>query len=220
MADLTLVVGNQNYSSWSMRPYLALKHVGVPFDLVVVPLRQANTAASIGKHSPAGRVPILHHGGVTVWDSLAICEYLADVFPEAKLWPADRAARARARSVSAEMHSGFAALRSALPMNVRTVKAPRPLDADITKDIERVKAIWRDCRKEFGAGGPFLFGSFGNADAMFGPVVSRFRTYGVALDGAEKAYADAVWQSPEMADWIVASKAEPWGIEEYDRMQS
>jgi len=220
MADLTLVVGNQNYSSWSMRPYLALKHVGVPFDLVVVPLRQANTAASIGKHSPAGRVPILHHGGVTVWDSLAICEYLADVFPEAKLWPADRAARARARSVSAEMHSGFAALRSALPMNVRTVKAPRPLDADITKDIERVKAIWRDCRKEFGAGGPFLFGSFGNADAMFGPVVTRFRTYGVALDGAEKAYADAVWQSPEMAEWIVASKAEPWGIEEYDRMQS
>jgi glutathione S-transferase len=220
MADLTLVVGNQNYSSWSLRPYLALKHVGVPFDVVVVPLRQTDTASSIGKHSPAGRVPILRHGDVTVWDSLAICEYLADVFPEAKLWPADRVARARARSISAEMHSGFVALRSALPMNVRAVKAPRPLDADITKDIERVKAIWRDCRKEFGAGGPFLFGSFGNADAMFGPVVSRFRTYGVALEGAEKAYAEAVWQSPEMADWIVASKAEPWGIEEYDRMQS
>jgi|SRR5215468_1267495 len=220
MADITLVVGNQNYSSWSMRPYLALKHVGVPFDLVVVQLRQTDTAASIGKHSPAGRVPILHHRDVTVWDSLAICEYLADVFPEAKLWPADRAARARARAVSAEMHSGFVALRSALPMNVRAVKAPRPLDADITKDIERVKSIWRDCRKEFGAGGPFLFGAFSNADAMFGPVVTRFRTYGVALEGAEKAYADAVWRSPEMQEWAAASKAEPWGIDEYDRMQS
>src|ERR1041385_2729285 len=116
MAALRRVGGNQNYSSWSMRPYLALKHVGVPFDLVVVPLRQANTAASIGQHSPAGRVPILHHGGVTVWDSLAICEYLADVFPEAKLWPADRAARARALSVPAEVHSGFRALRSARPV--------------------------------------------------------------------------------------------------------
>lgn len=203
-----------------MRPYLALKHVGVPFELVVVQLRQPQTAAAIGEHSPAGRVPILRHRDLTVWDSLAICEYLADVFPEAKLWPADRAARARARSVSAEMHSGFAALRSALPMNVRAVKAPRPLDADITKDIERIKEIWRDCRKEFGAGGPYLFGGFGNADAMFGPVVARFRTYGVGLGGAEKAYADAVWQSPYMQEWAAAAKKEPWGIEEYDRMQS
>jgi len=220
MADITLVVGNQNYSSWSMRPFLALKHVGVPFDLVVVQLRQPGTAAAIRKHSPAGRVPILRHRDVTVWDSLAICEYLAEAFPEAKLWPADGAARARARAVSAEMHSGFAALRTALPMNVRAVKAPRPLDADVTKDIERIKEIWRNCRREFGAGGPFLFGSFGNADAMFGPVVTRFRTYGVALDGTEKAYAEAVWQSPEMQEWAVASKAEPWGMEEYDRMQS
>jgi glutathione S-transferase len=217
MADFTLVVGNQNYSSWSMRPYLALKHVGVPFDLVVVRLRQSSTADSIGRHSPAGRVPVLRHGDLTVWDSLAICEYLADVFPEAKLWPTDRAARARARSISAEMHSGFAALRNALPMNVRASRPGHAIDDDVAKDIERIKGIWRECRSRFGAGGPFLFGTFTNADAMFGPVVTRFRTYGVALDGAEAAYAEAVWSSPQMKEWAEAAAKEPWGIDEYDR---
>ena len=219
MADLTLVVGNQNYSSWSMRPFLALRHTGAPFELVVVPLRQSSTTASIASHSPAGRVPILHHGPLTVWDSLAICEYLAELFPDAKLWPADRAARAHARSISAEMHSGFATLRNEMPMNVRATKAPRPLGPDLAKDIERVKQIWRDCRKQFGAGGPFLFGSFTNADAMFGAVVSRFRTYSVPLEGAEKAYADAVWASPQMQAWAEEARKEAWGIDEYDKMQ-
>lgn len=217
MADLTLIVGNQNYSSWSLRPYLALRHTGAPFDLQVVPLRSADTAASIAKHSPAGRVPILHHGEVTVWDSLAICEYVAELFPEAKLWPGDRAARALARSVSAEMHSGFVALRTYMPMNIRASRPGHAFDADVLKEVERVKAIWRDCRSRHGAGGPFLFGAFTNADAMFGPVVTRFRTYGIPLAGVEAAYVDAVWNSPELADWIVAAKKEPWGIPEYDQ---
>jgi glutathione S-transferase len=219
MADLSLIVGNQNYSSWSLRPYLALKHVGAPFDLIVVPLRMPDTTAQIASHTPAGRVPVLRHGELTVWDSLAICEYLADVFPEARLWPADRATRAVARAVSAEMHSGFAALRNTLPMNIRASKAGRPpVDAEVAKDIARVKEIWRDCRRRFGAGGRFLFGAFSNADAMFGPVVTRFRTYGVALDGDEASYADAVWSLPAMQEWAEAARRESWAIQAYDEM--
>jgi glutathione S-transferase len=218
MANLKLIVGNQNYSSWSLRPYLPLKQVGAPFDLVVIPLRQADTAASIARHSPAGRVPILEHGDVSVWDSLAICEYLAETFPDARLWPADRAARAAARAVSAEMHSGFAALRSAMPMNIRAAKPGRALADDVRADVERITTIWRDCRKRFGAGGPFLFGAFSNADAMFAPVVTRFRTYGVTLGTEEAAYADAVWNLPAMQEWAAAARKEAFAIGVYDAM--
>jgi glutathione S-transferase len=218
MADITLFLGNKNYSSWSMRPYLALKHVGVPFDDVVVPLRHPDTADKIARFTPAGRVPVLRHGDTTIWDSLAICEYLAETFPSAHLWPADRAARATARSVSSEMHSGFTALRGALPMNVRASKPQTHFATDVTADIDRVKGLWRDCRKRYGAGGPFLFGAFTNADAMYGAVVSRFRTYGVPLGDVEAAYVEAVWNLPQMQEWVAAAKSEPWAIKVYDDM--
>jgi glutathione S-transferase len=216
MADLTLIVGNKNYSSWSLRPFVALKQVGAHFDEVVIPLRHPDTAARILHYSPAGRVPILRHGDITVWESLAICEYLAETFPAAELWPSDRAARAAARAVSAEMHAGFAALREACPMNIRAEKPPRTFKPAVARDIERIQEIWRDCRARFGDGGPFLFGKPGNADAMYAPVVTRFRTYGVKLDDVSAAYADAMWSLPSMQEWIEASRREPWSLEDSD----
>ena len=215
MADFTLVVGNQNYSSWSLRPYLALEHVGVPFDLVVVPLRHNDTRERILRYSPAGRVPVLRHGDLTVWDSLAICEYLAELFPAAGLWPADSAARAVARSISAEMHSGFTALRSTMPMNIRAERR-KDIPEDVAADIARIRELWRDTRARFGEGGKFLFGAFTIADAMYAPVVTRFRTYGVTLEGEEVAYAQAVWDLPAMRKWADAARKEEWVISAYE----
>ncbi len=215
-SDLTLIVGNRNYSSWSLRPYLALAHAGATFDLVVVALYQSDTRARILAHSPSGRVPALRHGELTVWDSLAICEYVAEIYPAAGLWPADSAARAVARSISAEMHSGFAALRNAMPMNIRAQRPGRPIPADVQADIDRIRAIWRWCRERFGEGGHFLFGSFTIADAMFAPVVARFRSYGVTLEGEEVAYAQAVWDLPAMRAGAEAARQEPWVIDAYE----
>jgi glutathione S-transferase len=216
MAELTIVVGNKNYSSWSMRAWLALKATGAEFDEVVIPLDEAATKAEILKHSPSGRVPALKRGSLVVWDSLAICEYLAEAFPEAKLWPADEAARAVARSVSAEMHSGFSALRSHWPMNVRSSFPNRGVTPEVHADILRIQAIWKDCRRRFGAGGPFLFGTFGNADCMYAPVVSRFRTYKAELEEESKAYVDAVWAHPIVQEWATAAENEPWINEKYE----
>lgn len=221
MADITIYLGNKNYSSWSLRAWLALKQTGVAFDEVVIPLYEAGSSAEIRRFSPSGRVPALRHDGTLVWDSLAICEYLAELFPGAGLWPVDRAARAVARSVSAEMHAGFPDLRQNLPMDLSRHQPHRSRVAAAQGDIDRVTAIWRDCRERFGrhgASGPkdgsrdFLFGGFSIADAMFAPVVSRFRTYGVALDPISAAYADAVWNWPAMREWAAAAEAEPWII--------
>jgi glutathione S-transferase len=213
MAEFTLYVGNKNYSSWSLRPWLALKRTGAEFDEVLIPLDQPTTRATILKVSPSGRVPVLLHGEFAVWDSLAICEYLAERFPEAKLWPEDGAARAVARSASAEMHSGFAALRGHLPMNIRSSFPNRGVTPEVQAEINRIVALWRDCRRRFGAGGPFLFGDFTIADAMFAPVVTRFRTYRVALDDEAQAYCDAVWAMPAMQEWAQAAANEPMVIE-------
>jgi glutathione S-transferase len=213
MADITIYLGNKNYSSWSLRPWLALKQTGAAFDEELIPLSEANTRSTILRYSPSGRVPALTSGGLTVWDSLAICEYLAESFPAAQLWPADLAARAVARAVSAEMHSGFAALRNHLPMNMRSSFPNRGVTPEVQADINRITAIWRDCRKRFGAGGPFLFGGFTNADAMYAPVVSRFRTYKVELEEEAQAYADAVWTLPALQEWLTAAKNEPMIIE-------
>lgn len=210
MSELTLVVGSKNYSSWSLRPYLALAHTGQPFREVVIALDAPDTAAHIAKHSPSGRVPVLRHGELTLWDSLAICEYLAETFPEARLWPQDKAARAVARSVTAEMHSGFAALRQNLPMNIRARKPGQGLDAPGVKaDIQRIQALWSECRQRFGQGGPFLFGAFSIADAFYAPVVTRFVTYGVELDAVGAAYRDAVLGLPAMKQWMEDAAAEP-----------
>jgi glutathione S-transferase len=213
MADITIYLGNKNYSSWSLRPWLALKQTAAAFTEELIPLSEAATRSTILRYSPSGRVPALKHNGLTVWDSLAICEYLAEAFPKVHLWPKDKAARAVARAVSAEMHSGFAALRNHLPMNMRSSFPNRGVTPDVQADINRVTAIWRDCRKRFGEGGPFLFGGFSNADAMYAPVVSRFRTYKVELEAEAQAYTDAVWALPALQEWLTAAKNEPMIIE-------
>ena len=213
MAEITIYLGNKNYSSWSLRPWLALKQTGAAFDEEVIPLSEAATRSTVLRFSPSGRVPALKHNELTVWDSLAVCEYLAEIFPAAKLWPDDKAARAVARAVSAEMHSGFAALRDHLPMNMRSSFPNRGVTPEVQADINRITAIWRDCRKRFGAAGPFLFGGFTIADAMYAPVVSRFRTYKIELEAEAQAYADAVWALPALQEWLTAAKNEPMIIE-------
>ncbi|MDB5409439.1 MAG: glutathione S-transferase [Rhodospirillales bacterium] len=215
MAEATIYLANKNYSSWSLRPWLALKRTGLAFDEEVIPLRQTTTRSDILRHSPSGKLPALRHGDALVWDSLAICEYLAETFPEARLLPQDRLARAMARSVSAEMHSGFAALRSHLPMNMRSSFPNRGVTPEVTADINRITAIWRECRARFGGGDePFLFGHFTIADAMYAPVVSRFRTYKIELDEITLPYADAIWAMPELQEWLVAATNEPMIIDD------
>lgn len=213
---LEIVIGNKNYSSWSMRAWLALEVTGAPYRETVIGLDRPDTAERIRAVSAAGRVPALRDGELVVWDSLAICELLAERFPAAGLWPEDPAQRAVARSVSAEMHSGFTALRSAMPMNLtahRPVASPAP---DVQADLARIRAIWRELRGR-ARGGEFLFGRFGIADAMFAPVVGRCRTYGVALDGPEAAYAEAVWRHPAVARWVAGAREEKAAIPKYDR---
>lgn len=213
MAGLTLVVGNQNYSSWSLRPWFAMRMAGLEFDLVVIPLDMPETKNRILEHSPAGRVPILHHDDLTIWESLAICEYAAELEPAAGLWPTDNEGRAVARAVSGEMHVGFGALRAALPMNLRADRPGVPIIPAVQADIDRIIAIWRDCRQRYGAAGPFLFGGFSIADAMFAPVVTRFDTYHIPLAAGEREYADAIVALEPMQDWLAAAKVEPWTIE-------
>jgi glutathione S-transferase len=213
---LTLVIGNKNYSSWSLRPWLVLRHLGIPFDEIRVPLYRPDTAAALSPLSPSMLVPVLHDGDLRVWDSLAICEYLYERFPEHRLWPLDPAARAVARSVSAEMHSGFTGLRQAMCMNIRGHYPEQGRTPQSEKDIARILAIWNDCRSRFGAVGEYLFGPFTIADAMYAPVVLRFRTYAVGLDGAARDYADTILALPALQAWIADAKAETEHIEKFD----
>jgi glutathione S-transferase len=220
MADFTLVIGNKNYSSWSLRGWLMARIAGIEFEEIVIPLDLPETQAAIRKHSPSGRVPVLLHRGLAVWESLAIAEYLNDLKPEVGLWPASAAARAHARSISTEMHAGFMELRNNMPMNIRASYPGKGMTPAVRTDIERITAIWRDCRKRFAGAfqkdDGFLFGAFGAADAMFAPVVTRFRTYGVKLDTDSDAYCNAVLAQPAMKDWIDAAKHEPWLIAAYE----
>jgi glutathione S-transferase len=204
---LTLVIGNKNYSSWSMRPWLALVAFGIPFKEVMVLLDRVDTASNIAAYSASGRVPVLLAGSITVWDSLAICEYLAEQFPELHLWPQDVAARATARSVCAEMHSGFGGLRSAMSMSIKARFPGRGRTAAAQADIGRISEIWEECLSRFGHH-EFLFGEFSIADAFFAPVVMRFRTYGVALAPALNAYCERVLAHPAVARWISEALAE------------
>lgn len=209
MSELTLVVGSKNYSSWSLRPYLALAHTGQPFREVVIALDEPDTAAKIAQYSPSGRVPVLRHGALSIWDSLAICEYLAETFPQAKLWPEAQEARAFARSVVAEMHSSFSNLRQNMPMDIRGRKPGKGRAPGVAEDIARIQALWNDCRSRFGQGGPFLFGHFTIADAFYAPVVTRFVTYEVELDAVGQAYREAVLSLPAMKTWTEAALKEP-----------
>jgi len=209
----TLVIGDKNLSSWSLRPWLALKQCGIPFAEECIRLRQPGSKAGILRHSPSGKVPALKTGSGVVWDSLAILECLAERHPECALWPQSDKARAAARSISAEMHAGFAALRDEMPMDLLGRRPSPPMDAVLQTDIRRIVAIWKDIRANFGTDGPFLFGRFSNADAMYAPVATRFRTYGVDLarfgdDGTGAAYAATLLALPAMAEWTEGAKAE------------
>lgn len=206
MTQLTLVIGNKNYSSWSLRPWLAMKQAGLEFDEIRIALDTPTSLQEIRQYSPAGKVPILLDNGLTIWDSLAICEYLAEHYPTKHWWPEDKAARAVARSISAEMHSGFQALRQNMPMNCRAFLPGKGMAPGVQADIDRITAIWRDCRQNFGTGGEMLFGDFTIADAMFAPVVSRFTTYDVQLDPTSRAYAETIWALPAMQEWVAAAQ--------------
>ncbi len=212
MSKLQLVIGNKNYSSWSLRPWMALTMAGIPFRETVIPLDTPETAPLIAQHSGAGRVPVLHHGRQTVWDSLAIMEYLAELFPEKHLWPKPLAARAIARAVANEMHAGFGALRSACPMNLRRPRRPIPMSAEVLKDVARIEHIWRGCRAKFGKGGKFLFGRFSIADAMYAPVASRFDTYAVEVAEDTRAYMNTIMNTGAFASWREAAIKESWVV--------
>ncbi len=204
---LTLVIGNKNYSSWSMRPWVAMTAFGIPFHEVRILLDQPDTAARIAEYSASGRVPVLIAGDMVIWDSLAICEFLAEQFPEKKLWPEDTAARAMARSICAEMHSGFTGLRTAMSMNIRMRFPGKGRTPGAQADIGRISEIWEECMARYGHQ-HFLFGDFSIADAFYAPVVMRFQTYGVMIAPALQAYCDRVRAYPAVAQWVEQAMAE------------
>ena len=205
---LRLIIGNKNYSSWSLRPWLALKGAGIAFEETVISLDAPDFKVRVTALSGAGRVPVLIDGDVRVWESLAILEYLAEKFPNAGLWPKDAGARAHARAIACEMHAGFQPLRRRLPMNVARPVKPLALDDGGASDVARIDAIWSGCRAKFG--GPFLFGRFGAADAMYAPVVWRFHTYAVEVSAASRAYMRAVMALPAWIEWRDAARRETW----------
>ena len=208
--SLTLILGNKNYSSWSLRPWIAMRQAGIPFDEVVIPLYEPGSREKVLKYSPAAKVPVLIDGDMTIWESLAILEHLAEEFPKAQLWPLEPHARAHARTISAEMHAGFAHLRKHCPMNMRRVGRKRELTAEVAADVRRIEEIWTDCRTRFGAGGPYLLGAFSAADAMYAPVVSRFFSYGIGVGASAEAYMGAMMALPAWTEWRDAGIAEPW----------
>ncbi len=207
-----LVIGNKNYSSWSLRPWIAMRATGIDFTEELIALDQSDTKERIRAHGGSQRVPVLHHGDLIVWESLAIIEYLAETFPAANLWPEDRAGRALARSVSNEMHASFMALRAACPMNMRREKKRLPISADAQADVRRIEDLWKLCRDGFGQGGPFLFGRFTAADAMFAPIVNRFDVYDIPVSRETLAYLAAVKALPAWQEWEAAGRAETWVI--------
>ena len=211
---LKLIIGNKNYSSWSFRPWIAMKAAGIAFDDEVISLDAEDFKARVTRISGTGKVPALADGNVQVWESLAILEYLAERYPDARLWPADPTARAQARAVAAEMHAGFVPLRRHLPMNMWRPVQKRELTPEVQSSVRRIEAMWTGCRTRHGSGGAFLFGSFGAADAMYAPVVSRFHTYAVEISAAARAYMDAVMALPAWGEWRAAALEEPWVLPE------
>jgi len=207
---LRLIIGNKNYSSWSLRPWLAIKVAGIAFEEMLLSLDAPDFKSRLAAIGGAGKVPVLIDGDTCIWESLAILEYLAEKFPMAGLWPREPQVRAHARAIATEMHAGFQSLRRDLPMNVRRPVRPRPLEAGASADVARIDTIWRECRARFGAGGPFLYGAFGAADAMYAPVVSRFHTYAVEVSAVARDYMRALMALPAWREWREAAQHEPW----------
>jgi glutathione S-transferase len=214
--SFTLVIANKTYSSWSFRPFILMRHFGIAFSEVVIPLGHETTRADILRYSPSARCPALRDGELVVWDSLAIIEYLAERVPDLPVWPRESRARAMARSLSAEMHSGFAALRNHLPMNMRRAPKRREIPPEAQADIERIEAAWADARRSFAGPGDFLFGDFCAADAMFAPVVNRLHIYDVVVAPSTRAYMDHVMALPAYRDWQRGAEAESWRIAKYE----
>ena len=214
MSQPTLIIGNKNYSSWSLRPWLAMRVANIPFTEKLIRLFDENWDAEIAKLSPTRKVPVLVDGDLVIAETIAILEYVAEQNSNANLWPADTKARAMARSVSAEMHAGFTALRTHMPMNIRRMTPGMGMGEGVARDIARIEQIWGECRAQFGAGGDFLFGDFSIADAMFAPVVWRLTTFAVDVNPVSAAYMEAVRTLPAMVEWADAGRAEPWTVGE------
>lgn len=208
----TLAIGNKAYSSWSLRPWILLSEFGIPVAEDFVPLDTPEFAQRVAAYGAGKTVPILKDGDVVVWESLAIIDYVAELFPDKAIWPRDRAARAFARAIAAEMHSGFGALRSACPMNIRKRFAARDRGPGVTKDVARIEYIWGEARRRFGAAGPFLFGTFSAADAMYAPVVTRLATYSIPVSASTRAYMDVVLNTPSFRKWHEAAMGEPFVV--------
>jgi glutathione S-transferase len=213
---LKLVLANKAYSSWSLRPWILLAHFKIPFEEMTIPLDQPDTRAQILRYAPNGKCPSLHDGAIAVWESLAIVEYVAEKYPDKAIWPRGKAARAHARSLSSEMHAGFQALREHCPTNFRRAVRKRALTAAVEADVARIEAAWAHARQTFGTAGPFLFGRFSAADAMFAPVVNRLHVYDVAVSNTSRDYMDAVMALPAWKAWIKDAEAEPWRMEKYE----
>jgi glutathione S-transferase len=213
---LKLIIANKAYSSWSLRPWILLVHFKIPFEEIVIPLDRADTRAAMLKFAPTAKCPSLHDGKIAVWESLAIIEYVAETFPEKPIWPKGKAARAHARSLASEMHAGFSALRQACPTNFRRKPKAIPLSDEVRADIARIEAAWANARETFGKAGPFLFGRFSAADAMFAPVVNRFHAYDIPVATMSRAYMEAVMALPAWKAWIADAEAEPWRLEKYE----
>ena len=214
MAKATLVIGNKNYSSWSLRPFLAMAMADIEFDEKFIRFGEPRFSRDMKKISTAGRVPVLLHNGLTIWDTLAIMEYLAETWPDRYLWPKNKAARALARSACAEMHSGFPNLRTYCPMNLRREHRPVPMSPALLAEVARLEVLWRQCRKEHGKGGPFLFGKFGIADAMFAPVVTRLETFDIKVAEDTQHYMNAVLATSAFHEWKAAALKEKWIVAE------
>lgn len=212
---LTLVIGNKLYSSWSMRPWLVLKSFGIPFEEVIIPLRQPDSKTRVLAYSPSGKVPALIDGDLSVWESMSIIEFIADRHRELAVWPADRSARAHARSISNEMHSGFQALRQGCPMDAGTRYKTPVIDDAMKVSIDRIEALWTEARAKYGSGGPYLYGTFSAADAMYAPIVFRFDGYSIPVSAQSRAYIDAILAHPNVVDWRAAALKEPWTIPDY-----
>ena len=216
MSELHLVVGNRLYSSWSLRASILLRAFDVPFRETVIPMYRDDTRVAMLEHGPTGKVPVLVDGDITVWESLAIMEHVADRFPEHRIWPENQAARSHARAASSEMHAGFAGLRSACPMNLTRLFEPKDRSEDVVADVARLVALWREARERFGDGGPFLYGAFTAADAMYAPVVSRLNTYSFAVADDIRVYMDAVLNHPAFVSWRDDAFCEPWRLGHYE----